>query len=210
MGRYALGTTLHPFEPDDPQRAAERAKALGFDHVDVMLGIDPASLALPVGIHIAAPVPAAGWTMCPAYFPEESWDACAQAFRDAPGALMEPVGNRVVHSLATMQAMAAEVPGLRFVVDTGHVANWGEDPVELLELAGHVQLRQGGPGQPQLHVDDPAGVVDFAAVLRRLDAIGYQGVLSIEYMDRPQIGYPLADPYGFTMDLFAHVRGLMG
>lgn len=210
MSRYSLGTTCHPFEPDDVQTASRRARDLGFDHVDVMLGTDPASLALPIGIAIAAPDPVGGWTMCPAFFPGEgAWDACAQAFRDAPGCLMEPVNTRVVHSLETMKAMMAEVPGLRFVIDTGHVANWGEDPVELLDYADHVQLRQGAPGQPQLHVDDPAGVVDFAAVLRRLDRIGYKGALSIEYMDRPQIGYPLDDTYGFAMALFRHVRGLM-
>ena len=64
---------------------------------------------------------------------------------------------------------------MRLLVDTGHVADWGGDPCELLELADHVQLRQGKPGHTQVHVDDPSGVVDFAAVLARLDALDYRG-----------------------------------
>ena len=72
-----------------------------------------------------------------------------------------------MNSAETAAAMSAEVPGLRLLVDTGHVADWGGDPCELLELADHVQLRQGKPGHTQVHVDDPSGVVDFAAVLAR-------------------------------------------
>ena len=64
---------------------------------------------------------------------------------------------------------------MRLLVDTGHVADWGGDPCELLEFADHVQLRQGKRGHTQVHVDDPTGVVDFAAVLRRLDTLDYQG-----------------------------------
>jgi sugar phosphate isomerase/epimerase len=115
-----------------------------------------------------------------------------------------------VHSLETVRAMAAEVPGLRFLIDTGHVADWGEDPCELLEWADHVQLRQGAPGRTQLHVDDPDGVVDFAAVLARLDALGYRGVCSVEHFDLPDLGWPLADPVGWADDLRRHVAALMG
>ena len=89
----------------------------------------------------------------------------------------------------------AEVPGLRLLVDTGHVADWGGDPCELLELADHVQLRQGKPGHTQVHVDDPSGVVDFAAVLRRLDGARLpRARLSVEYFDLPDNGWPLDDP----------------
>jgi sugar phosphate isomerase/epimerase len=132
------------------------------------------------------------------------------AFRAAPGCLLEPLAGSVVDSIASARAMLAAVPGLRLAVDTGHVAGWGEDPLILLEHAGHVQLRQGGGGQPQLRLDDPAGTVDFAAVLGRLDAIGYDGALTIEYFDRPAFGMPFADCHGATVELARHVRGLMG
>ena len=94
------------------------------------------------------------------------------------------------------------------VVDTGHVADWGGDPLEILEYADHVQLRQGRPGLAQVHVDDPSGVVDFAAVLRRLDELDYRGVLSVEYFDLPEHGWPLDDPVTWACDLARHLRTL--
>ena len=96
----------------------------------------------------------------------------------------------------------------RLLVDTGHVADWGGDPLELLEFADHVQLRQGAPGRTQLHVDDPDGVVDFRAVLRRVDDLNYAGAVSVEHFDLPDQGWPLADPRGWALDLAAHVRAL--
>ena len=83
---------------------------------------------------------------------------------------------------------------MRLLVDTGHVADWGGDPIELFEYADHVQLRQGKPGHTQVHVDDPSGVVDFDAVLAKLDALDYRGKISIEYFNLPDIGWPLDDP----------------
>ncbi len=94
------------------------------------------------------------------------------------------------------------------LIDTGHVADWGGDPLELLEFADHIQVRQGKPGQTQVHVDDPSGVVDFAAVLERLDDLGYQGKLSIEYFNLPDLGWPLDDPVGWATDLAAHRASL--
>jgi sugar phosphate isomerase/epimerase len=72
-----------------------------------------------------------------------------------------------------------------------------------------VQLRQGCPGSAQLHVADPRGVVDFGAVLARLDALDYQGCLSVEYFDLPEHGWALDDPVSWADDLRAHVAALM-
>ena len=77
--------------------------------------------------------------------------------------------------------------------------------MELLAHADHVQLRQGAPGSTQLHVDDPRGVVDFAAVFSHLDARGYDGRYSVEYFDLPDAGWPLDDPRGWARDLAAAI-----
>ena len=127
----------------------------------------------------------------------------------APGALLEPWAGATVNSLESVRAFREEVPGVRLLVDTGHVADWGGDSLELLEYADHVQLRQGRPGHTQVHVDDPSGVVDFAAVFDRLRALDYRGKLSVEYFDLPDQGWPLADPERWARDLAARVRSLL-
>lgn len=191
----------------DPVAHSVAARADGFHHIDVAVGVDPATLAVPVGCPTAFPKPTPGWCATPAPAPGEGmWERCVRWFRAAPGALLEPWAGAVVHSAETARAMMAEVPGLRLLVDTGHVADWGGDPLEMLGLADHVQLRQGAPGRTQLHVDDPDGVVDFGAVLARLRARDYPGLLSVEYFDLPEHGWPLADPRAWACDLAARVR----
>ena len=115
--------------------------------------------------------------------------------------MLEPWAGACVNSLEAVHAFRAEVPGVRLLVDTGHVADWGGDPCELLHLADHVQLRQGKPGQTQLHVDDSSGVVDFRAVFRRLEQLDYRGKVSVEYFDLPDQGWGLADPPQWARDL---------
>ena len=208
--RYPLGVVDLAFRPAAPADSARQAQRLGFEHIDVVTDVDPASLCLPVGCPTAFPKPQPGWCSTPA--PRDGpgmWERTVRWFRAAPGALLEPWAGATVCSADTIRAMQAEVPGLRLLLDTGHVADWGGDPLELLEHADHLQLRQGRRGTTQLHVDDPTGVVDFAAVLGRLDQLGYRGRLSIEYFDLPEYGWPLEDPLSFARDLAARVRSLM-
>jgi sugar phosphate isomerase/epimerase len=207
---YALGVVDVVYWPRDPVECAALAAADGFAHIDVLVDVDPSTLALPVGCPTSFPKPRTGWCSTPAP-PDRpgGWERTAQRFRDAPGALLEPWAGAVVNSNEKCLAMMAEVPGLRLLVDTGHVADWGGDPLELLEYAGHIQLRQGRPGSAQVHVDDPAGVVDFDAIVRRLDRIGYAGSLSVEYFDLPDEGWPLEDPRAWALDLAAQLRPLV-
>ena len=206
MRPYPLGIVAVAFRPDPPVRSAERARELGFAHLDTTIDVDPSTLSLPVGCPFARrPLPR--WC---ASGVRATWDETVEAFRAAPGALLEPTARGVVSSNDAARAMVDAVPGLRLLVDTGHVADWGGDPVELLDLAGHIQLRQGRPGSTQLHVDDATGIVDFAAVLERLDQIGYDGLLSVEYFDLPDYGWPLEDPVGWSVDLARALRPILG
>jgi sugar phosphate isomerase/epimerase len=184
-------------------RASQLARDDGYAHVDVGLGADPSSLALPIGCPTAFPKPQAQWCATPAPVDEPGmWERAVRWWRAAPGALLEPWAGACVNSLASVRAFREEVPGVRLLVDTGHVADWGEDPCALLEYADHVQLRQGRAGAAQLHVDDPSGVVDFGEVFARLDALGYRGCCSVEYFDLPEHGWGLADPRAWARDLF--------
>jgi ribosomal protein S12 methylthiotransferase accessory factor len=119
---------------------------------------------------------------------------------------MEPWPGSIVDSVERVRAMLAEVPGLTLLVDTGHVACWGEDPVELLTWAGHVQLRQASKGVPQALEGD----VDFRRVIQRLEQIGYSGRLSVEYFDLPEMGWTLEDPESYAVELAREIRPLLG
>jgi len=189
----------------------ERSKAArtdGYAHIDPLLGTDAATLALPVGCPTSFPKPVDTWcsTPAPSADIEGSWERAVRWWRAAPHALLEPHADAVVNSVETVHAFREAVPGVRLLLDTGHVANWGDDPLELLDLADHIQLRQGSPGHAQLHVDDPSGVVDFDAIFARLDRLDYRGLLSIEYFDLPEHGWPLDDPEAWALDLATSLR----
>jgi sugar phosphate isomerase/epimerase len=186
---------------------ARLARADGFEHIDPLIGTDPDRLVLPIGCPTAFPRPAPGWCSTPA--PADGpgrWEKTVERFRAAPGCLMEPWAASVVGSTERVLAMLDEVPGLQLLVDTGHVSDWGGDPLDLLPYARHVQLRQGMPGSTQLHVDDPRGVVDFGAVVARLESLGYEGRCSVEYFDLPEQGWSLTDPRAWAVDLAARLR----
>ena len=137
------------------------------------------------------------------------WERTVRWFRRSPGALLEPWAGAVVNSRESAEEMMKEVPGLRLLVDTGHVSDWGGDALEMLDLADHVQLRQGKPGSTQVHIDDPGGVVDFAKVIARLDELDYQGCLSVEYFDLPEHGWPLENPIDWAVALQRHLEPLL-
>ena len=104
--------------------------------------------------------------------------------------------------------MCAEVPGLRITLDTGWAVVCGYDPLDVADLAGHVQLRQARARAPQLHPDEP-GDVDMAAFLAGLRRCRYDGLVSVEYFDLPDLGLPLEDPVGYCVALAAQVRPLL-
>ncbi len=210
MSRYPLGVVSFVFGETPAVDASVRARDLGFEFFDPPVGTDPSALALPVGCPSSDPMPVAAWAFSPA--PRDGpgmWEATVERFRAAPGCLLEPWSHATVNSVEKMRAITEEVPGLRFLVDTGHVAAWGGDPVEVVELAAHVQFRQGKAGAPQVHVDDPDGAVDFDAVIRRLHELGYGGKIAVEYYSLPQLGIVLDDPVGWAVDLADRVRPLL-
>jgi sugar phosphate isomerase/epimerase len=190
--------------------ASARAKALGFDHIDTTVYAVGEPCALPIGEVCSPREPRAGCTwLAPTWRDEGSFDFAVRRLREHPGARVEVGPRSVAGSVASARALVDAVPGLRLCVDTGHVTTWGEDPIDLLDLAGHVQLRQAAPGIPQLHPDDQRGAVDFRAVLRRLDDLGYDGLVSVEYFNLPELGFALdADPVEWCTVLAAQVRAL--
>jgi hypothetical protein len=204
-----LGIVSVAFRPTPLAEAAERARTLGFSHIDTSVDFMDEVVALPIGDVCSPRVPRAGCTwLAPILRDEGSFDFTVRRLRETPGARLEVGPGSVAGSVAMTRALVDAVPGLRLCVDTGHVAAWGEDAIDLLDLAAVVQLRQAAPGLSQLHVDDPRGVVDFRAVLQRLDDLAFDGLVSVEYFNLPELGWPLDDPVGFCVDLAGYVRGL--
>lgn len=186
-------------EPDVTRRA-ERARADGFAHIDVLLEDDTGALALPVGCPIAFPRPQPTWCSTPAPpAGDGAWDRTLRWWSSAPAALCEPWAGAAVSSIDQVRALVDAVPGIRFLIDTGHVVAWGGDLLELLPFAAHVQLRDARSGQAQVAPGE--GDVDFAAVLGRLEDLGYDGALSVEYFDLPEHGWPCPDPRAAALTL---------
>ncbi len=129
--------------------------------------------------------------------------------RSVPAIRVEPGPSSLLDSAEAVRAMCEEVPGLRITLDTGWAVCCGYDPLEVADLAGHVQLRQARPGAPQLHPDED-GDVDFPSVLGGFDEIGYAGLFSVEYFDLPDLKLPLEDPVGHCVALAERVRPLLG
>jgi len=199
-----LGVVDIVFRPLGAVEAAERAAELGFTHIDTTEDPGGAELALPV-VDRYSPVPRPGWsTGAP---PDEPgrWDWAVAKWRSAPGSRIEPWPGSIINTVEKVRAFLAAVPDTTLLLDTGHVATWGEDPADLVEHAGHVQLRQARPGVPQA-VD---GDIDFAAFFARARAVGYQGAFSIEYFDLPGLGWPLDDPVAHAVALAERVRPLL-
>jgi sugar phosphate isomerase/epimerase len=190
-------------EPDIARRAT-LARDDGFAHIDVALEADASVLTLPVGCPTAFPRPAPTWCSTPAPpAGDGAWDRTVRWWRAAPQALCEPWAGGSVSSIDHVRALTDAVPGVRFLIDTGHVTAWGGDIHELLPFAAHIQLRDARPGEAQVAPGE--GDVDFTAVLRRLEAIKYEGLLSIEYFDLPEYGWPCADARACATALLEHV-----
>jgi len=109
----------------------------------------------------------------------------------------------------TAEAMMAEVRGWP-CSSTPHVDGLGEGTARAVRYADHVQLRQGAQGRTQLHgMDDPAGVVDFAAVTQRSTLRGYSARLSVEIRTFQKQGDgPIADPRGWGPDIAGKHSGV--
>jgi sugar phosphate isomerase/epimerase len=200
---WPLGVVEIVFAPLAQDDAARRAADLGFDHIDLVT--DPQEpLALPVVDRFSAR-PRPEWSSGAPPEAEGNWERAVRAFRRAPGSRVEPWAGSILNSTEKIRAFLAEVPETTLLLDTGHVANWGEDPSELIRYAGHIQLRQACKGVPQAADGD----IDFALFVAELERQGYKGALSVEYFDLPELGYPLDDPLGHALTLTEHMRRLL-
>ncbi len=105
--------------------------------------------------------------------------------------LLEPLNTRdrpdylVSHSdeIATVIAEIGE-PGVKLLFDVYHVQIMEGDLIRRLErhrdIIGHVQIA----GVPDRHEPDDDNEVNYRAVFKALDRLGYQGLIGLEYKPR--------------------------
>jgi sugar phosphate isomerase/epimerase len=75
------------------------------------------------------------------------------------------------------------VPGLKSTIDYCHFVFQGIDQADgdaLLPHTGHVQCRGAAPGRMQVPFEE--NEIDYGRMIDRLQALGYQGFFSIEYV----------------------------
>ena len=89
--------------------------------------------------------------------------------------------------------MVKAVPGLKLAYDPSHFVMKELDLSEsepLIEYTAHVHLRDAVPGNFQAPMDK--GILDFDWVLNTLKSHGYEGYVSIEYLDGRE-GYDIKE-----------------
>jgi sugar phosphate isomerase/epimerase len=95
---------------------------------------------------------------------------------------IEPHLESVVEEPERALALVEAVPGLQVTLDYSHFVAAGMPPERvhpLIPHTGHFHARQAAPGYLQTVRDE--GTIDFADLVRRLKAAGYDDYLCVEY-----------------------------
>lgn len=120
---------------------------------------------------------------------------------------VEPHVGGLLGSPADALALLDAVPGLKLTLDYAHFACMGfpQEAVDpLAPHAAHVHLRQARPGALQAKWGQ--GTLDMGALLATLEAAGYEGALSIEYVHQDYMGTLHDDVLTETVRMRDHLR----
>ena len=103
--------------------------------------------------------------------------------------LVEPIAERRIpgmllaeleHGAQVVEAVA--MPSVRLLFDTGHAAMMGHDVAQALRRHGPIiGLVQIADAAGRERIDPGLGTLDWAAIGAALDAIGYAGIIELEY-----------------------------
>ncbi len=123
---------------------------------------------------------------------------------------IEPHVESVTWSPELALRMADDVPGLTFTIDHSHFVFHGmtyEHIAAMHPRGTHWHARQAALGQLQARFED--GEIDFARIVRGLQASGYQGVIALEVVHVPWLNLDRHDVLGETVRLRDHLRGIL-
>ena len=101
--------------------------------------------------------------------------------------VFEPHVQSILQSPLDTLEFLQRHPDLRIALDYSHFVAQGYTAAEidpLVPWAGHFHLRQGARGKLQARWDD--GEVDFPDAVRRLQAVQYEGFVTLEYEHDPE------------------------
>ena len=173
-------------------------------------------------LDFAARTPADGLTILPGMpFPEEEWAtsfdrACSElrwrveeARRRGLRLSVEPHHGSVVETPETAAQLVDAVPGLELALDYGHFTEQGipDERVEpLLERTRLMHLRPCREGFVQTRMQD--NTIDFDRIVNRLDELGFDGWLAIEFVHDARPGAQDCDVIQEARLLAERVRGV--
>ncbi|MBX3085109.1 MAG: sugar phosphate isomerase/epimerase [Anaerolineae bacterium] len=147
---------------------AKFVKALGLHNVTVLPGVDEPSRPLEQNLDLAG----AGL--------KRYVEICGEQGAQVS---FEPHMGSVADTPELALAIVERAPGVKFAVDYSHFV-LQYIPVErihkLLPHAGHVHIRPARPGKLQTRWAE--NQIDFVDMIKRLQALNYQGCASIEYV----------------------------
>jgi sugar phosphate isomerase/epimerase len=138
--------------------------------------------------------PGASWSRALALFVEEIKPVAEHAEKGGVLLLVEPEPGLLLETmdqfLEFIQHIDSPAVGLNF--DIGHAYCVGDDPAahipRMAKYIRHIHLEDIAATRVHQHLVPGDGAIDFAATLRAIQSIGYQGWVTIElypYVDNP-------------------------
>jgi sugar phosphate isomerase/epimerase len=147
---------------------AKFCQLLGVHNITVLPGVDQPERPLEQNLELAAAGLNKYVEICGAHGVQVSFEAHMGSVAATPELALN---------------LVERVPGVKLTVDYSHFV-LQYIPVErihkMLPHAGHIHIRPARPGKLQTHWSE--NQIDFVDMLKRLEAAGYQGCASIEYV----------------------------
>ncbi len=115
--------------------------------------------------------------------------------------------NQITERPADALWLCRQVPGLGLTLDPSHYyagPNQGAGFDELYPLVRGTGLRAGGMSWKEIQLPWGKGPIDFAAVVRKLQASGYKGFYVVEYIE----GFSQLDPLAESRKFLEWAKGL--
>ncbi len=176
--QFGATPSLHSLNDPDPdirehnmelvRGAAQFCKLIGSPGMTILPGVDHVSRPLAQNLEVSAQYLNRAVEIASEYEVEIRYEPHMGSVADTPELAIQ---------------LVEAVPGLKVTLDVSHFM-LQYIPVErvyaLVPHTGHVHVRQAKPGKLQVaHAD---GDIDFADLIRRLQAVHYTGALTCEYV----------------------------